>query len=305
LRFAIVEPSAAPSERLEEWALSFQYSKNDSSNEPFVSDMSLQENVHGKFITINQAKRNLGRFISDLAHVCTACLPELPPLVKMFVELDFNETKPAQYCPPGFSNYEADTTRFAESEEWECRTTAVTRMHAGHHHVELGLTYLAPKKDDEIDAVPMGMSYTKRISSVKALGPVRTKATAVSSSENESAPLAAAALPTNVQPPEEETQFTKHIVTFRNEKPQAQQRSTQKRKSKTLDLDTSSSDESVKEICMPSSSDMEMKKKVGSMVSLLLFRTTLCSPNHSFPLHRELIIFKRLSHVLMTPLSAW
>jgi len=264
--------------------LSFQYSKNDSSNEPFVSDMSLQENVHGKFITINQAKRNLGRFISDLAHVCTACLPELPPLVKMFVELDFNEAKPAQYCPPGFSNYEADTTRFAESEEWECRTTAVTRMHAGHHHVELGLTYLAPKKEDEIDAVPMGMSYTKRISSVKALEPVRTKTTTISSSENESAPLAAAAaLPTNVQPPEEETQLTKYTVTFRNENPQAQQRSTQKRQSETLNLGTSSPDGSVKSLAIPSSSDMEMKKKIGSMVGFLLFRNHIVLTNSQLP----------------------
>lgn len=247
--------------------------------------MSLEENVHGKLITINQAKRNLGRFISDLAHVCTACLPELPPLVKMFVELDFNETKPAQYCPPGFSNYEADTTRFAESDEWECRTTAVTRMHAGHHHVELGLTYLAPKKGDEIDTVPMGIPYTKQISSVKALEAVRTKTTAITPLENESAPRGAAALPTNVQPPETETQLTKRTIAYRNEKPRAQQRLTQERPSKNLALDTSSPDESVKRLAMPSSSDMEMKKKVGSMVSFLLFRTALYSATYSFPLH--------------------
>jgi hypothetical protein len=285
LRFAIVEHSADPIERLEEWALSFQYSKTDSGNGPFVSDMSLQENVHGKSISINQAKRNLGRFISDLAHVCTACLPELPPLVKMFVELDFNETKPPEYCPPGFSNYEAGATRFADSEEWECRTTAVTRMHAGHHHVELGLTYLAPKTGDELDAVPMGMPCTKQRPSTEASEAAHAKTTAPSSSETSSAQRVAAALPINVQPPDMDKQLPKQSVPVRNEKSQSQRFPIQKSSSKTSLPGTSFLDDSVKTLAMPSSSDMEMKKKVTSMVSMLLCRTASCSPIHSFPLH--------------------
>ncbi|KAH4055046.1 hypothetical protein HBI46_048770 [Parastagonospora nodorum] len=273
LRFAIVEHSADPSERVEEWALSFQYSKTDSGNGPFVSDMSLQENIHGKSISINQAKRNLGRFISDLAHVCTACLPELPPLVKMFVELDFNETKPPEYCPPGFSNYEAGATRFADSEEWECRTTAVTRMHAGHHHVELGLTYLAPKTEDELDAVPMGMPYTKHRPSTEASEAAHAKTAALSSSGTSSAQRVAAALPTNVQPPDTDKQVPKRSVPVRNEKPQSQQFPIQKSSSKTFVPGTSFPDDSVKTLAIPSSSDMEMKKKVTSMLPPTL-RTT-------------------------------
>jgi hypothetical protein len=165
LKFAIYEDKTRPNDRLEEWVLYYDYHKDESTGQHIVSHMSLAEEVHmhGQKITISQAKRALGRFISDMAHVCTACLPDLPPIVRVIVELNLNEDAPTDYCPPGLVRYVAESTRFADTEDWECRTRSVTKMSSGHHKVELQVNYLALRHDEISNIVPSGLPCTKEV----------------------------------------------------------------------------------------------------------------------------------------------
>ena len=121
LRFAIYEDEARPDDRLEEWVLSFTYHTDEVTGNRVVSNMSLSEKIQDKSITVSQARRALGHFIADLAHVCTECLPELPATVRLIVELDMNEHVPLDYCPAGFDGYAAESPRFADTEDWECQ----------------------------------------------------------------------------------------------------------------------------------------------------------------------------------------
>jgi hypothetical protein len=164
LKFAIYEDKTRPNDRLEEWVLYYDY-HTDETGQRIVSHVSLAEEVHrhGHKITISQAKRALGNFIADMAHVCTECLPDLPPVVRVTVNLDMNEDAPIDYCPPGLVSYVAENTRFADTEDWECRTRSVAKMNAGHHEVKLKVNYLAPRHDDFSNVVPSGLPCTKEI----------------------------------------------------------------------------------------------------------------------------------------------
>ncbi|KAF1911211.1 HORMA domain-containing protein [Ampelomyces quisqualis] len=164
LRFAIYEDEARPDDRLEEWVLSFNYHTDVATGHRVVSSMSLAEKIQDKSITVSQARRALGRFIADLAHVCTECLPELPATVRLIVELDMNDHRPSDYCPAGFGGYVAGAPRFADTEDWECQSRSVTRMNAGFHDVKLKVNYLAARHDDAPSAVPPGLPCTKTLS---------------------------------------------------------------------------------------------------------------------------------------------
>jgi hypothetical protein len=179
LKFAIYEDKTRPNDRLEEWVLYFDY-LTDETGQRIVSHVSLAEEVHrhGHKITISQAKRALGNFIADMAHVCTECLPDLPPVVRVTVELDMNEDAPTDYCPPGLVSYLAEDTRFADTEDWECRTRSVAKMNAGHHEVKLKVNYLAPRHDDVSNAVPSGLPCTKEILDTSETGANPATATA-------------------------------------------------------------------------------------------------------------------------------
>jgi hypothetical protein len=163
MRFAIYEDEDCPDDRLEEWVLSFTYHADKVTGKHVVTNMSLAEKVQDKTITISQARRALGRFIADLAHVCTECLPELPATVRLLVELDMNEHRPLDYCPTGFGSYAAENPRFADTEDWECQTRSVAKMKAGYHDVKLQVNYLAPRHDDVPNAVPSGIPCTKSL----------------------------------------------------------------------------------------------------------------------------------------------
>jgi hypothetical protein len=166
MRFAIYEDEECPDDRLEEWVLSFTYHTDKVTGRHVVTNMSLAEKIQDKTITISQARRALGRFIADLAHVCTECLPELPATVRLLVELDMNENCPLDYCPAGFGSYAAESPRFADTEDWECQTTSVAKMKAGYHDVKLQVNYLAPRHDDVPNAVPSGIPCTKSLTVV-------------------------------------------------------------------------------------------------------------------------------------------
>jgi hypothetical protein len=172
LKFAIYEDKTRPNDRLEEWVLYYDYHKDESTGQHIVSHMSLAEEVHmhGQKITISQAKRALGNFIADMAHVCTECLPDLPPVVRVTVELDMNEDAPIDYCPPGLISYIAKDTRFADTEDWECRIRSVAKMNAGHHEIKLKVNYLAPRHDDVSNVVPSGLPCTKKILTTSETG---------------------------------------------------------------------------------------------------------------------------------------
>jgi hypothetical protein len=163
MKFAIYEDKTRPNDRLEEWVLYYDYHTDESTGQLTVSQVSLAEEVHGRSITISQAKRALGRFIADMAHVCTECLPELPPMVRVTIELDMNGQAPSEYCPPGLVSYAAENTRFADTEDWECRTRSVAKMDAGHHEVKLKVNYLTPRHDDVSSVVPSGLPCTKEV----------------------------------------------------------------------------------------------------------------------------------------------
>jgi hypothetical protein len=164
MRFAIYEDENCPDDRLEEWVLSFTYHTDNITGKHIVTNMSLAEKVQDKTITISQARRALGRFIADLAHVCTECLPDLPATVRLLVELDMNERRPLDYCPAGFGSYVADSPRFANTEDWECQTRSIAKMRAGYHDVKLQVNYLAPRHDDVSSVVPSGIPCTKSLS---------------------------------------------------------------------------------------------------------------------------------------------
>jgi hypothetical protein len=161
MKFAIYENKNRPNDRLEEWVLYYDYHTDETTGQRIAARVSLAEEVHGQSITISQAKRALGRFIADMAHVCTECLPELPPVVRVTVELDMNEHAPSDYCPPGLVSYVAENTRFADTTNWECRTRSVAKMNAGHHEVKLKLNYLASRHDDSLNVVPANLPCTK------------------------------------------------------------------------------------------------------------------------------------------------
>jgi hypothetical protein len=143
--------------------LYYDYQMDENTGQSTVSQVSLAEEVHGQSITISQAKRALGRFIADMAHVCTECLPELPPVVRVTVELDMNNQAPVDYCPPGLVSYAAENSRFADTEDWECRTRSVAKMNAGYHEVKLKVNYLTPRHDDVLAIVPSGLPCTKEV----------------------------------------------------------------------------------------------------------------------------------------------
>jgi hypothetical protein len=163
MKFAIYEDKTRPNDRLEEWVLYYDYHTDESTGQRTVSQVSLAEEVHGRSITISQAKRALGRFIADMAHVCTECLPELPPVVRVTIELDMNGQAPSDYCPPGLVSYAAENTRFADTEDWECCTRSVAKMDAGHHEVKLKVNYLTPRHDDVSSIVPSRLPCTKEV----------------------------------------------------------------------------------------------------------------------------------------------
>jgi hypothetical protein len=213
--------------------------------------MQLQEQVNGNTITINQAKRNLGRFISDMAHVCIACLPDLPSRVQMFLELDFNDNKPPDYCPPGFNNHVADSTHYAESEEWECRKKSVAKLDSGHHKVDLALTYLTARHEGGPDAVPSGISYTKRASDI--IPATVSKSLSYSDEQPPQASETVSNTSRNVQPKEVG-------------RPLARQSPSKGKIVKVSSTDTSSPGQTVQALVMPSSSDIATRKKISNMV---------------------------------------
>jgi hypothetical protein len=157
--------SASPNKRLEEWAIGL------NPNEHVVFDVHLLEEVHSEKMSMNQAKLNVGCLIGELAHVCNSVLPELPNKIKMFVELKFNEARPADYCPSGFQNYEADSTRLAQLDDWKCKSISAVEMKAPEHDAELQLTYMVPRHKHTADIVPSNISYTDV--SVNMVPPVR------------------------------------------------------------------------------------------------------------------------------------
>jgi hypothetical protein len=117
LKLAIYEDKTRPHDRLEEWVLYYDYQTDENTGQRTVSQVSLAEKVHGQSITINQARRGLGRLIADMAHICTECLPELPPVMRVTVELDLNDQAPVDYCPPGLVRYAAENSRSADTED--------------------------------------------------------------------------------------------------------------------------------------------------------------------------------------------
>jgi hypothetical protein len=90
-------------------------------------------------------------------------LPGVPPCVQVYLEVEFRDNKPNDYCPPRFSNCLTDA-HFAESEDRESQQKSVAQIGAGHHKVDLALTFLMPRHEDCPDAVPSGTSYIKRAS---------------------------------------------------------------------------------------------------------------------------------------------
>ncbi|KAL5118522.1 hypothetical protein ACEQ8H_003537 [Pleosporales sp. CAS-2024a] len=258
LRFIITESSCGPDERLEEWTLGFSYGK--SNTEKFVSSMHLKEIVHNKTIDLNAAKRGLNLFISDLTNICKRVLPDLPPLIKMYIDLEFNENAPSGWCPRGFNQYIAEDIRFAESDVWEYRTTTTSHLNTNHHSLQLDIKHLALAVDHHSETVPAGLPYTNRINPIPAVNAEPKQSAALGpldqSHQVTCQPVFRSAPPHNDDCPSS-ARSAKRDSNGQNQAKKA-------RISNTLDL--SSSDQFVEDLTMPSSTDLAIKKKVASML---------------------------------------
>jgi hypothetical protein len=274
MRFAIYEDEECPDDRLEEWVLSFTYHTDKVTGRHVVTNMSLAEKIQDKTITISQARRALGRFIADLAHVCTECLPELPATVRLLVELDMNENRPLDYCPAGFGSYAAESPRFADTEDWECQTTSVAKMKAGYHDVKLQVNYLAPRHDDVPNAVPSGIPCTKSLTVVAdTQTQIRTTERSSSNAGDQSNPKTVPTLRSAVS----SDSINPSTVVDK----QAPNSAHSKKRQPTRNAYPGAT---VAALTRHSSDDLRVRDQIGRMVSLSYARCELLDlPLHSFP----------------------
>jgi hypothetical protein len=299
MKFAIYEDETRPNDRLEEWVLYYDYHTDESTGRRVISQVSLAEEVHGRSITISQAKRALGRFIADMAHVCTECLPELPPVVRVTVELDMNDQAPSDYCPPGLVSYAAENTRFADTEDWECRTRSVAKMDAGHHEVKLKVNYLTPKHDHVLNIVPSGLPCTQEVLHAANVETRFETATIPLSSHRDRVS----------QEPATETPRTTHtpsvhpslIIKNTNlDGENARLASSSRKKTQTTQA---SSEETVVALARHSSADMQVKDQLARMVTCHVHKTDLANSDRSFLRLRR--IPRSKLHKLETLTSPW
>jgi hypothetical protein len=163
LKFAIYEDIERPDDRLEEWVFTFIYSVNPATGARVVSGMNLTEECNSKTVTMGHAKLSLGRFIMELATICSTVLEPLPELAMLTIEVKYTDNRPRDYIPTGFGRPVSTLARFPDTMDWEKTTTVVGKVNTGVHQVSLKVAHLRPRHDNAPDKVPPGLSCTKEV----------------------------------------------------------------------------------------------------------------------------------------------